>query len=290
MTHFRDFYSPSSTSQKGHCTFSVEVFPPKTAEGQKLLIDELQKIKHEFNPAYISVTYGAMGSTRTLTEDLAITISEKLNIPTAFHFTCVGSNKEEIKRYVDHLTTKGINLVVALRGDKPSEDLPVETNFTYASELVTYLKTLNSLSIAVAGYPEKHKEARSREEDLFHLKQKVEAGADVIITQMFFNNDDFFRFRDDVQKLNIHVPVVAGLMPIQNLKQIEKITSMCGAKIPLKLLGQLRKYEDDFMAQTQIGIEYATRQCQELIEHKVAGIHFFSLNKSHSIIQIKKSL
>ena len=284
---FAQFYSDP---QKFTC--SVEVFPPKTPAGFTALMQELEMIK-TVQPAFISVTYGAMGSTRNLTEDLALQIFEQIKVPTAFHFTCIGSGRKEIADYVRHLAEKGLDLVVALRGDLPlgqSEFQVAEDGFAHANELVGYLKTLRPLSIAVAGYPEKHKEALSLQSDLENLKRKVDAGADVVLTQLFFNNNDFYRFVEAARALKIFVPIIPGIMPVQNLKQLQKVTQMCGATVPEELQTRLDRYAENPEAQAEIGIEYAHQQCADLKKQGVAGVHFYSLNKAQPVVQIMQAL
>lgn len=269
--------------------FSVEVFPPKTEEGVVSLFTELEKLK-AIDPSYVSVTYGAMGSTRSLTQDLAIKIHEKIKLNTAFHFTCVGCGRQEIKDYVSPLRDRGITNVVALRGDKPKDPgyTPPKDGFTYANELVTYLNEINGFSIAVAGYPEKHIEAKDLESDILSLKRKVDAGADVIITQLFFDNTDYYRWLEKVRGAGVKVPIIPGIMPILRLKQIEKITAMCGAKIPDDLWKKLKSCGDDEDAVVAVGIEHALSQCRDLIKNKVPGIHFYCLNRAHSVLTIVK--
>lgn len=281
MTKFSELY-------KSKFHFSVEIFPPKTPKGVENLMIELEKLK-SINPAYVSVTYGAMGSTRDLTRDLALNIQNELKLTTAFHFTCVGFGKSEIKAYVEDLFERGLQHVVALRGDKPAnaDYVAPKDGFQYASELVSYLKSIQQdFSIAVAGYPEKHLEAQSIESDIQHLKHKVEQGADVIITQLFFDNQKFFDFATRCRNAGIKTPIIAGIMPILNLSQIERITKMCGATLPLNLVDKLKKHETNEDMMRDIGIEHAITQCRELIQKGVAGIHFYGLNKAHSVLKI----
>lgn len=271
--------------------FSIEIFPPKTPQGVLSLLSELKQLS-VIDPAYVSVTYGAMGSTRDLTQDLAIHVHEELGLNTAFHFTCVGSGREDIKRYVDYLHGRGINMVVALRGDRPLDQAsfePPTDGFSHANELVSYLKGLNDFSIAVAGYPEKHPEAIDLNGDIDNLKRKVDAGADVIITQLFFDNALFYRWVEKVRKANIQIPIIAGIMPILKLAQIKRISTMCGATMPIELISQLEKSQDNDAAMIQIGIDHATAQCRDLMKQNVAGIHFYCLNKAHSVLQIAKN-
>lgn len=279
---FSDIYKESNTQ------FSLEVFPPKTDKGQDLLLEELSKLK-KINPRYISVTYGAMGSTRSLTQDLALKIHEKTGVPTAFHFTCVGSDREEIKKYVSELHERGINMVVALRGDVPQHQqkfIAPQNGFAHANDLVSYLRELKDFSIAVAGYPEKHVEAVSLEVDIENLKRKTDAGADIIITQLFFDNQKFYSWVEKVRRAGIQKPIVAGIMPILKLSQIERITQMSGATLPDDLRLNLEKHQNSDEDMIQIGVEHAIKQCEDLIANKIAGIHFYCLNKSDSVLKI----
>lgn len=284
MTPFSDFY------KNNRVRYSFEVFPPKDPTGIDPLFQALRELS-VFDPAFVSVTYGAGGSTRQWTRDLALRIHEELGQKTAFHFTCVGSGKKQIHDYVTRLKEEGLNLVVALRGDPPEgmkNFTPSADGFQYANQLVAYLKEINGFSMAVAGYPEGHIEAKSKEEDLVHLKEKVDSGADIVITQLFFDNSDFFDFVERARKIGIMVPIIPGIMPILSLKQVEKITSLCGARIPPDLHQELQKNQDNAEAMKQIGIEHALRQCRELIQHKVPGIHFYTLNRSASTLAILK--
>jgi len=268
--------------------YSIEVFPPKTDEGVKNVFKELAALK-VIDPAFISVTYGAFGSTRDLTKDLALRIKRELNLEAAFHFTCVGSGRSAIRQYVTELRDNGINLVVALRGDKPpgmETFVPPPDGFSYASELVAYLQEIGGFSLAVAGYPEKHIEAPSLEVDINNLKRKVDAGADIIITQIFYDNADYYRYVEKVRASGVAIPVIAGIMPIMNLKQIQRITGLCGAKLPSQLLARLEACGDDEAAMREVGIDHAAAQCRDLIAHGAPGIHFYALNKAHSVLQV----
>ncbi len=285
---FSDFY------KTGKPRFSFEVFPTKTPEGSENLLVVLKNLK-KFDPAFVSVTYGAMGSTQDLTKDLSIRIQKEVGTPTAFHFTCVGSNRDSVQAYVDTLKKEGLSLIVALRGDPPQGHqsfTPPVNGFRYANELVAYLKNLDGFSLAVAGYPEGHIEAPSKEADLLNLKRKVDAGADIVITQLFFDNRDYFDFVEKAEKAGIRTPIIPGLMPIQSLKQVEKISSLCGAKIPKPLHQRLLSAaeKDDTQGLTQIGIEQTLQQSQELLAAKVPGIHFYTLNKEEAISQVIDSL
>lgn len=284
--NFTDFYQP------GKLGISFEIYPPKTPEGITHLFSALQELK-TFNPAFISVTYGAMGTTRNLTGDLALRIQRELGLTTAFHFTCVGSDRDEIKSYVQHLKQAGLSLVVALRGDPPQgikNFRPPADGFRHANELVKFLREINGFSIAVAGYPEGHIEAPNRDIDLQNLKRKVAAGADVVLTQLFFDNQDFFDFVERCRATGITKPIIPGIMPILNLQQVTKIAGMCGAKISPDLQKKLQKHADDGDAMREIGIEHAARQCEGLIKNGVPGMHFYILNKAYSVGKILTSL
>lgn len=280
---FSDFYG------QGRFRFSLEIFPPKTNVGVEHLLTELSLLK-AISPAFVSVTYGAMGSTRELTRDLVLKIRDEIGLTTAFHFTCVGFGRQDIRNYVTDLARQGINLVVALRGDIPLEMhghfVPPPDGFRYASELVAYLKELDGFSMAVAGYPEKHIEAKSFEADLENLKRKVDAGADIILTQLFFDNRHYYSYVECVRQLGISCPVIPGILPIQNLKQVKKIATLCGASLPQNLLGDLEKFQHEPDAVMQIGLEHATWQCRDLINFGIPGIHFYSLNKAGSILKL----
>lgn len=281
--NFADFY------QDNRFAYSIEVFPPKSPAGAEKLLSELKALR-AIEPAYVSVTYGAMGTTRENTADLALRIHSELDLATAFHFTCVGFDREQVRTYVEGLAKKGLKLVVALRGDIPADQeafQPPENGFRYANELVGYLRSLDQgFSLAVAGYPEKHTEAPSLEVDIENLKRKVDAGADVVITQLFYNNDDYYRYVEKVHKAGVRVPIVPGLMPIQNFKQVQKITKMCGASLPKDLLNQLAAHQDDPSAIRDIGVAQASKQCMDLIEQGAPGIHFYTLNKAESVLKV----
>jgi methylenetetrahydrofolate reductase (NADPH) len=285
---FSDFYKP------GRPRYSFEVFPPKDEGGVASLIAALKKLS-VFDPAFVSVTYGAMGSTRDLTRDLALRVRDETKLTTAFHFTCVGADRASVRSYVDRLKKEGMNLIVALRGDAPvlspgqTYERP-EDGFSYANELVAYLKEINGFSIAVAGYPEGHIECRDKETDLRNLKRKVDSGADVVITQLFFDNRDYFDFVDRARKIGIAVPIIPGVMPILSLKQIERISKMCGASLPKALHERLLGAQNDPEAMRKVGVGHAAAQCRELLEKGVPGIHFYILNRSESTSEVLKSL
>ncbi len=276
----------------GQLTVSFEFFPPKTDAGFQSLfqtIDDLKAIK----PSYVSVTYGAGGSTREKTVNLVERIQRELGIRSMAHLTCVGHTADEIGSILDDLWKAGIRNVLALRGDPPagqSQFVATAGGFANADELVKYTADRHDFCIGVAGYPEGHPQCLNKTRDLEHLKRKVDNGAAFIVTQLFFDNTDFYRFRDAARGMGIQAPIVAGLMPILNVAQIKRFISMCGAKIPQPLLLKLEALERDPEAVYSAGVDYATVQSNDLLANGVDGIHFYTLNKSKATVQICKSL
>jgi methylenetetrahydrofolate reductase (NADPH) len=283
------------TLHSGRRTVSFEFFPPKSDEGFEDLFRTIEALR-PLQPNYVSVTYGAGGSTRRKTVDLVTRIKNEIGIEAMAHLTCVGSTREEIAEVLATLDHGGIQNVLPLRGDPPkgeSEFKPAPGGFAYANELVDYIRGGgHSFCLAAACYPEKHPDASSSESDLENLKRKVDAGVDFLITNLFFHNDDFYRFRDRAVAAGISVPIIAGIMPIRNVKSIKRITQMCGASIPPGLLRKIEAVEDDDEAVAQIGMHHAVRQCEDLLDQGVAGLHFYTLNRStatRAIVQEIKS-
>jgi methylenetetrahydrofolate reductase (NADPH) len=273
-------------------TLSVEFFPPKTDKGEEALFGEIELIK-SLRPAFCSVTYGAGGSTREKTVDLVDRIHRQCGLETMCHLTVVGHSKDDARGVLKRLREKGLENVLALGGDPPqgmADWQPHPDGFQHAVELVREAISFGCFSVAVAGFPEIHPRAKSRASDLRYLKEKVDAGAQAIITQLFFDNDQYYRYVEDVRKLGIEVPVIPGVLPIVSAPQIRRFTALCCARIPPQLEQALNKVENDDSAATQLGIEYATRQCEALIQFGVSGLHFYSLNKSHSVSAICKNL
>ena len=276
----------------GKPALSFEFFPPKNEAGFQQLfqtVADLQAIK----PTYVSVTYGAGGSTREKTVDLVQRIQKEAHIRSMAHLTCVGHTAEQIGGILDELWAGGIRNVLALRGDPPagqSQFVATEGGFGYADQLVKFIRDRHPFCVGVAGYPEGHPQCLNRIRDLEHLKRKVDNGGCFVITQLFFDNGEFYRFRDAARAMGIKVPIVAGIMPILNVGQIKRFISMCGAKIPHPLLTKLEALEVDPEAVYAAGVEYATRQCQDLLDNAVDGLHFYTLNKSKATVQICKSL
>ena len=273
-------------------TLSVEFFPPKSEKGEENLFSEIELIKR-IKPAFCSVTYGAGGSTREKTVDLVETIHSGCGLEVMCHLTVVGQSKDDARAVLKRLQAVGIENVLALGGDPPqgmTDWRPHPDGFHHAIELVREAVAMRTFSVAVAGFPEVHPRALSREADLRFLKEKVDAGADAVITQLFFDNQDFYRFSDDLRKLGVTVPIIPGILPLQSAPQVRRFTSLCCSKIPAKLESELVTVENDDDAAVELGIEYATRQCEELIKFGVPGLHFYTLNKSHSVLAIHQNL
>ncbi|NLV46367.1 MAG: methylenetetrahydrofolate reductase [NAD(P)H] [Candidatus Hydrogenedentes bacterium] len=278
----------------GRPVISFELFPPKTEEGRRSLFEHLRELVN-CRPAYITCTYGAGGGTRERTLDILSQIHGQYpGIPLASHLTCVGSTRDELVQYIKNALALGINHIVALRGDPPRDATaftPVPGGLSHANELVCLIRDeFPELGIAVAGYPETHPEAPSSAVDLDNLKRKVDAGADVIVTQLFFENSDYFRFRDRCVEIGIDVPIIPGILPVTNLTQIQRLTRMCGTRLSPKLLRRLEVHNDDDEGQYAVGVYYAARQAEELIAQGAPGIHFYVLNKSRATAQICRSL
>ncbi len=272
---------------------SFEIFPPKTEQGDEALFAHLKRLA-TYQPNFVSCTYGAGGSTQTRTVELCRVIQDRFKLTATSHFTCVGSTREELINWLDYARDEGINNFMALRGDPPVGQetfKAVDGGLRYANELVELIrKHAPQTGIGVAGYPEKHPEALSAEADLINLKRKVDAGADAIFTQLFYANENFFSFREKLEAAGVTIPLVPGIMPITEFARIKRITGMCGAVFPVELAAKLEAVQDDQEAQFEIGVEYAIQQCQELIEHGVAGIHFYVLNKSEACERILDAL
>lgn len=278
-------------SKTNETVISYEVFPPKDdLDGTKLenLFVELEKLK-TFNPSLISVTYGAGGSNQNESLEIINRIKNSLKITPMPHFTCVSTSSENIKSYLKTIEELGVENILALRGDIP-QDGKICHDFQYASDLVKCIKNESSLSVAAAGYPEGHREAVSLEKDIEYLKHKVELGAEVIYTQLFFNNDHFFSFVETCRKKDINVPIIPGILPVTNFKQLEKMASLCKVEVPSVLSETLNKHCEDKDYMRKFGIEYASQQCKELADSGVEGLHFYTLNKAFAASQILSNL
>ena len=272
---------------------SIEVFPPKTEKGEAVLRSHLQQLA-SYEPAFISCTYGAGGSTQQRTLQWCRVIQDDLQKTAVAHLTCVGATREQLVDWLRAAEQTGVENVIALRGDAPqgeAEFRAVEGGLRYANELVALIREhFPHLGIGVAGYPEKHQEAPSHDVDLQNLKRKVAAGADAVVTQLFFQNASYFAFRDRCEAVGIQVPIIPGIMPITNFSRIQRITAMCGSSFPADLAVRLEAVKDDKVAQFQIGVEHAVLQCEQLRTGGVAGIHFYALNKSDACRRILEAL
>ena len=271
---------------------SFEFFPPKDQEGVDRLFATVAELA-PFAPAYVSVTYGAGGSTRQLTVELVGRIQRDVGIEAMAHLTCVGASQAELAAVLDQLQHAGVSNVIALRGDPPKGSTTFvahEGGFSNASQLAAFVKQRGGFCIAGACYPEKHPEAVSLETDLAHLKRKVDAGAEFLITQLFFDNADYFAFVERARAVGIRVPIIAGIMPITNVSQIKRFTAMCGAGMPPALLQRLEPIAAEADAVHDVGVEYATAQCRELLDRGAPGIHFYTLNRSKATVEILRRL
>ncbi len=278
--------------EENKTAFSFEVFPP-SRDGS---ITELYQVIGELaqlDPDFFSVTYGAGGSTREKTVEIASKIRNDFGKEALAHLTCVQATREDIIEELDKLKTAGIENVLALRGDPPKGNGPfvkTEGGFGYASELVEFIRLNGGFSIGVAGYPEVHPESPDMEHDIINLKKKVDAGADFIITQMFFDNEDFYRFRDKAISAKIRVPIIPGIFPLFNYRQISRIASLCGAKIPTRLYDTLSRVSDKSEEVERYGIEHAIYQSEDLLRNNTSGLHFYSMNRSRHVMRIVREL
>lgn len=277
----------------GDPVVSFEFFPPKTEEGVDALYETVKALR-PCRPSFVSVTYGAGGSTRDRTLELVARIQRELEITTMAHLTCVGSTKDEIRQTLQRLHDSGIRNVLALRGDPPkgeSEFEATEGGFRYASELVAFIRDLGlDFCIGAACYPEGHVEAADLESDLSHLVTKVDAGADFLVSQLFFDNADYRAFVSRARSAGVQVPIVPGLMPVTNAAQVERFTKMCGSRIPQELYRRLRIVASDSSAVVATGVQWAVDQGRELLEAGAPGLHFYTLNRSSATLAVHAAL
>jgi len=278
---------------RGEPLFSFEFFPPKTEAGEHALLRTIAKLR-DLQPSFVSVTYGAGGSTREKTIDIVTRVKREHGIESMAHLTCVGHDRDEIAAILDRLAACGIDNVLPLRGDPPQGQTAFvrpANGFGYASELVRFIRQRGyRFCLAGAGYPEGHQECRDLARDIAHLHEKVAAGVDFVITQLFYDNADYFAFVERARRAGISVPLIPGIMPITNVAQIERIARLCGARIPVPLRDRLRAAEGDDAAVQAIGIEYAAQQCRALLAGGAPGIHFYTLNQSPATAAIVAEL
>lgn len=271
---------------------SFEIFPPKNDEdGEKLnkLIHHLDILK-KYNPAFISLTYGAGGTTQNSSLNIIKRIQNELGQVVMPHFTCVNSSREQVKNYLKQIQELNITKILALRGDFPEGVEQKNFDFKYANELVEFIKSETNLSIGVAGYPEGHIDCQDLSADLLNLKRKVNAGADAIYTQMCFDNNKFYAFVEKTIKIGINAPVIPGILTITSFSQLERMLSMAKVTLPKTLMEKLEKYKENNDDIKKIGIEFATEQCKNYIKSGIKGLHFYTLNTSSSVCQILDNL
>ncbi len=275
--------SLSQHYQPGHCGLSFELFPPKSPEGFESLLKNVERLK-AFAPDFFTCTYGAGGSSQAATLDVVEQVKQITGCPVASHLTCVGSTVDDLRGYLVEAGRRGVDYIVALRGDPPqgmSEFHAVEGGLRYANELVALIRAEFNFGIAVAGYPEVHQEAPSRDIDLENLKRKIDQGADIVITQLFYENADFYRFRDACSARGIDIPIIPGILPVTNFAQAQRIASLCKATIPHAFADAMLAKESA-QWQFEVGVEHARRQTIDLIENGVPGLHYYVLNKSNA--------
>jgi methylenetetrahydrofolate reductase (NADPH) len=278
----------------GQPVISFEFFPPKTPEGDRALLEKTLPALLETKPDYCSVTYGAGGSTREKTLMIVDRIHRQHRLTAVAHLTCVSATQAQIRELLGQIRGLGIRNVLALRGDPPGggEFQPTPGGFEFSNQLVRFIREQGDFCIGVAGFPEGHIACKEgKHADWVHLKEKIEAGADYVITQLFFDNADFYKFRDEmVGRHGVKVPLVPGIIPILSSSQIKRFTALCGARIPPKLAERLEQLGDDDVAVSEFGIEYATRQCEDLLRSGAPGIHFYTLNKANSTVRVLQNL
>jgi methylenetetrahydrofolate reductase (NADPH) len=292
MQFIRDIYAEARLA--GRPVLSLEFFPTKTEEGERNLLEKTLPELMSIKPAFCSVTYGAGGGTRDKTLGMVDRIQRQHNLAAMMHLTCVNSTREELGHVLDEAKGRGIQNILALRGDPPSggDFVKTEGGFEFSRELVAFIRERNGFSIGTAGFPEGHiAQHAGKLVDWQYLADKIAAGADFVITQLFFDNADYYEFYDHlVGKLGVTVPIVPGIMPILSAGQTRRFVSLCGAKLPTPFLRRLDELDGDDEAVAAYGIEYATEQCASLLEFGVPGLHFYTLNKARSTVQIVRNL
>jgi methylenetetrahydrofolate reductase (NADPH) len=290
--HRSNRMSLASHYATSRCAISFELFPPKTEAGLASLCEHVRRLTR-FQPSFFTCTYGAGGSTQGATLEVVRQVREITKLPVASHLTCVGATVEELEAYLDEALVQGTDYIVALRGDPPKGTErfeAIEGGLSYANELVELIRSRSTdVGIAVAGYPETHQEASDPQSDLDNLKRKVDAGADIVITQLFYVNEDFYRFRDRCVAAGISVPIVPGILPVTKFAQALRIASMCKARIPESLQTTMTQ-SDDPEHQFKIGVEHARMQTIDLKNNDVPGIHYYVLNKSEAAEELLKGM
>ena len=291
MQFIRDVYASKAAMRRP--VISFEFFPTKTDEGDRALMEKTIPALKELAPDYCSMTYGAGGGTRDKTLMMVDRIQREHKLTAMAHLTCVNSTAEESRAVLLQARALGIGNILALRGDPPGggDFKPTAGGFEFSWQLVRFIKEMGGFCIGAAGFPEGHVACKEgREVDWDRLKAKIDAGADFILTQLFFNNADYFRFRDYLSRKGAAAPICPGIIAILSASQIKRFTALCGAALPAPLLASLEKYAGDDAACAEFGIEYATRQCEELLREGAPGLHFYTLNKTRSTSQVLRNL
>lgn len=292
MQFIRDIYADKGAA--GRPVISFEFFPTKTDEGERTLMEKTIPALSRLKPDFCSVTYGAGGSTREKTLGIVARIQNDHGLATMAHLTCVNATEQQTRDILAHARALGVRNILALRGDPPGgsgEFQKTEGGFEFSYQLVQLLRELGGFSVGVAGFPEGHIACKEgKQVDWQRLQHKIGCGADFVITQLFFDNADFFEFRDYLTRSGVTVPIVPGIIPIGSAAQIKKFTALCGAKLPDPLVAELEKRATDEAASAAFGIDYATRQCEDLLRQGVPGIHFYTLNKAAAVTSIVKNL
>ena len=291
MQLIRDIFASARGTRP---VISFEFFPTKTPEGERTLLEKTIPALGELTPDFCSVTYGAGGSTREKTLGIVDRIQKEQGLTAMAHMTCVNATRDDTAAVLEQARSLGIANILALRGDPPGgvgEFHKTEGGFEFSFELVRFIRELGGFSIGVAGFPEGHIAcSEGKHADWRRLKHKIDQGADFVVTQLFFSNRDYFEFRDYLTSLGVSVPLVPGIIPIMSTAQIKRFVALCGADLPPALVKELDRRGDDTEAVTQLGIEYATRQCEELLREGVPGLHFYTLNKARSTTEILRNL
>ncbi|EEF57760.1 methylenetetrahydrofolate reductase [NAD(P)H] [Pedosphaera parvula] len=293
MQFIRDIYAAKADAHQP--VISFEFFPPKTDEGDRALLEKTIPALLRLKPDFCSVTYGAGGGTRDKTLMIVDRIQREHQLPTMLHLTCVNATREQLRDVIEQARSLGVKNILALRGDPPGgngEFKMTDGGFEYSHQLVALLRELGGFSIGTAGFPEGHIACKEgKHVDWEHLKKKIDCGADFVVTQLFYNNADYFEFRDHLtKKLGASVPIFPGILPILSAGQIKRISALCGAKLPSRLVSCLEKLADNDEAAAAYGIDYATEQCAELLREGAPGLHMYTLNKAPSTIQVLKNL
>jgi methylenetetrahydrofolate reductase (NADPH) len=291
-TQFGEIYR--GNAGRGHLTVSFELFPPRSADDDRTLFEKTLPQLMERKPAFFTVTYGAGGSTRERTLEIAARVKRETGLPVAAHLACIGATVEQLESFLSAARDAGIDNIVAVRGDRPkdhAEAVPAPGAPRYASELVALVKRSGPFAVAVGGYPEGHTECvGGREADWARTREKVDAGADIVITQLFYDNRDFYAFEGALRTHGVKVPVVPGVLPILSTPQIKRFAGMCGATLPPALLARLDAVADDAARAAEIGVEHAIGQCREMLRHGVVGFHFYTLNRAAAVSAILSGL